>query len=59
MYKKPDARAKLVFCQSKPIFFPFLLPSSSSSLHKLSINFRTMYSCIEWVSCDVLGFVNR
>ena len=30
--KKRDARAKLLFCQSKPIaFLPFLLPSPSSS----------------------------
>ena len=31
--KKRDARAKLLFCQSKPItFLPFSLPSSSSLL---------------------------
>ena len=33
MYKKRDARAKLLFCQSKPIaFLPFALPSPSSLL---------------------------
>ena len=36
--KKRDARAKLLFCLSKPIsFLPFSLPSSSSSLGKLPI----------------------
>ena len=33
MYKKRDARAKLLFCRSLPIgFFPFSLPSPSSLL---------------------------
>ena len=33
MYKKHDARAKLLFCQSKPItFLPFSLPSPPSLL---------------------------
>jgi len=36
--KKRDARAKLLFCQSKPIaFLPFSLTSPSSLLSKLSI----------------------
>ena len=38
MYKKRDARAKLLFCQSKPIaLLPFSLRSPSSLL-KLPIN---------------------
>ena len=42
--KKRDARAKLFFCQSKPIsiaFLPFSLPlQSSSSFLKLSIVYK-------------------
>ena len=44
MYKKRDARAKLLFCQSKPIsitFLPFMLSlMSSSSLLKLPIVYK-------------------
>ena len=39
--KKSDARAKLLFCQSKPIaFLPFLLPSLSSLLKLPNMNLR-------------------
>ena len=38
MYQKRDPRAKLLFCQSKPIgFLTFSLPSLSSLLKLLSI----------------------
>ena len=44
IYKKRDARVKLLFCQSKPIsiaFLPFMLSlMSSSSLLKLPIVYK-------------------
>ena len=52
MYKKRDARAKLLFCQSKPIaFLRFSLPSPSSLLKlpndkKVNLKGRTIRKLI-------------
>ena len=41
--KKGDARAKLLFCQSKPIaFVPFSLPSPSSLVKLPNVSDRTL-----------------
>ena len=41
--KKRDARAKLLFCLSKPIaFLPFSLPSASSFLKLPNVNCRLL-----------------
>ena len=65
--KERDARAKLLFCQSKPIAFsPFSLPSPSLLLKLPNVNSRlgrqhrraplvaAISSCKTTVACDMI-----
>ena len=65
MYKKRDARAELLFCQSKPFaFLPFSLPSPSSLLKlPCSLNsdavhsrhFQLSFPTFNWYEGDCNG----